>query len=82
MRLYPDPQGFQRWTDWGRALIETLRRPQEITAVQLPRYSVSALPSAAQDGLFIYVIDEFGGAVPAFSDGTDWRRVTDRQVVS
>jgi hypothetical protein len=30
----------------------------------------------------IYVIDESGGAVPAFSDGTAWRRVTDRAVVS
>jgi hypothetical protein len=30
----------------------------------------------------IYVTDEAGGAVPAFSDGTNWRRVTDRAVVS
>ena len=30
----------------------------------------------------IYVSDETGGAVPAFSDGTNWRRVTDRAVVS
>ena len=49
----------------------------------LPTYSVSALPSAAgyARGL-IYVNDETGGAVVAFSDGTDWRRVTDRAVVS
>lgn len=30
----------------------------------------------------VLVTDETGGAVPAFSDGTDWRRVTDRSVVS
>lgn len=30
----------------------------------------------------IYVPDEAGGAVMAFSDGTDWRRVTDRAVIS
>jgi hypothetical protein len=30
----------------------------------------------------IYVSDEAGGAIPAFSDGTNWRRVTDRAVVS
>jgi hypothetical protein len=30
----------------------------------------------------IYVSDETGGAVMAFSDGTNWRRVTDRQIVS
>lgn len=33
-------------------------------------------------GGLIYVSDESGGAVPAFSDGTDWRRVTDRAIVS
>lgn len=30
----------------------------------------------------IYVADEVGGAVPAFSDGVNWRRVTDRNIVS
>jgi hypothetical protein len=30
----------------------------------------------------IYVSDETGGAVLAFSDGTNWRRVTDRNIVS
>jgi hypothetical protein len=45
-------------------------------------YSKSALPSAAQRGQLIYVVDDVGGAVPAFSDGTNWRRVTDRNVIS
>lgn len=33
-------------------------------------------------GAMIYISDETGGAVPAFSDGTNWRRVTDRAVAS
>ncbi len=47
-------------------------------------YTVATLPSAsaAGAGAMIYVTDESGGAVPAFSDGTNWRRVTDRAVVS
>lgn len=49
--------------------------------VQLPSYTVATVP-AQQTGAMIYVTDETGGAVPAFSDGTDWRRVTDRAVVS
>ena len=49
----------------------------------LDMYTVGTLPSAAgNQGAIIYVTDETGGAVPAFSDGTDWRRVTDRAVVS
>ncbi len=47
-------------------------------------YTVAGVPSAstAGAGSFIYVSDETGGAVLAFSDGTNWRRVTDRAVVS
>ncbi|MCC6779779.1 MAG: hypothetical protein IT537_24625 [Hyphomicrobiales bacterium] len=45
-------------------------------------YAVATLPSAATAGQEIYVSDESGGAVLAFSDGTNWRRVTDRAVVT
>ena len=49
----------------------------------VPTYTVAGVPSAATyaRGL-IYVSDESGGAVLAFSDGTNWRRVTDRAIVS
>ena len=33
-------------------------------------------------GAMVYVSNETGGSVVAFSDGTDWRRVTDRAIVS
>jgi hypothetical protein len=45
-------------------------------------FSVNGLPSASQPGQMIYVSDETGGATMAFSDGTNWRRITDRAVVS
>lgn len=49
----------------------------------LSSYTVATLPSASVNArLMIYVSDETGGAVPAFSDGTNWRRVTDRAIVS
>ncbi len=49
-----------------------------------PSYTVAGLPSAstAGAGAAIYVSDETGGAVLAFSDGTNWRRCTDRAIVS
>lgn len=51
--------------------------------VRVKSYAKAALPSAAAGaGQIIYVSDEAGGAVIAFSDGTNWRRVTDRAVVS
>jgi len=51
---------------------------------RLRSYTVSSLPAAANAGAgaMVYVSNENGGAVPAFSDGTNWRRVTDRAVVS
>jgi hypothetical protein len=53
------------------------------TVIPLPQYTVATLPAAASfTGGMIYVSNESGGAVPAFSDSTDWRRVTDRAVVS
>jgi hypothetical protein len=48
----------------------------------LPTYTVATLPSATTAATLIYVSDETGGATIAFSDGTDWRRVQDRSVVS
>lgn len=45
-------------------------------------YTVSALPNPAQQGQMIFVSDETGGATMAFSDGSNWRRITDRAIVS
>lgn len=51
--------------------------------IGLRSYSVASVPSAASySGAMIYVTNETGGAIPAFSDGTNWRRVTDRAVIS
>lgn len=47
---------------------------------QLRSYTVSTLPSASPAGQMIYVSNETGGATPAFSDGTNWRRVADRTI--
>lgn len=48
----------------------------------LPYYVVASVPPATTVGQLIYVTNEAGGAVPAFSDGTNWRRVTDRAVIT
>ena len=48
----------------------------------LPSYTVSTLPNSNPAAQMIFVSDESGGAVIAFSDGTNWRRVTDRAIVT
>jgi hypothetical protein len=49
--------------------------------VEFPSFTVATLP-AATAARFIYVSDETGGPIMAFSDGTNWRRVTDRAIIS
>jgi hypothetical protein len=67
--------------DRGRLLVAC--ESQFSAPIGLPTYTVATAPSAAlyPRGI-IYVSDETGGATPAFSDGTDWRRTTDRQVIT
>jgi hypothetical protein len=71
----------QAGTEWAR-----ISGTSMLLAVplRLPSYTVGTVPSAAISGAGaeIYVTNESGGAVPAFSDGTNWRRVTDRAVIS
>lgn len=52
-------------------------------ALRVGGYTLATLPSANSlgAGAVIYVADASGGAVMAFSDGTNWRRMTDRGVV-
>lgn len=68
---------------WAKRLVQTLR---EIFAqpVHLDVKTVASLPpaSSVETGTLYFVSDEAGGAQPAFSDGTNWRRFTDRNIVS
>ncbi|MET0568135.1 MAG: DUF2793 domain-containing protein [Hyphomicrobiaceae bacterium] len=51
--------------------------------VRVKSHTVAGAPAAsAGAGQIIYVSNETGGAVLAFSDGTNWRRVTDRAVIA
>lgn len=66
---------------WDSRLQEAL---EKLAPLKLPSYTVAGAPNAATAGAGaqIYVTNEVGGAVPAFSDGTNWRRVTDRTVIA
>lgn len=50
--------------------------------IHRPRsYTVGTLPSVITTGI-IHVSDDGGGSTLAFSDGTNWRRVSDRAILS
>jgi len=50
--------------------------------VELSSYTVLTLPTVTTKPGLIFVSDETGGEVMAFSDGTNWLRCTDRAIVS
>jgi hypothetical protein len=78
------PAGIQQWARQLSQQVERLMNGivADINASPVRAYTVDTLPSPTETKRIIYVIDETGGAVLAFNDGTDWRRVTDRAVVS
>ena len=63
---------------------------ENITGInEAKAYTVSTLPDPANydpasrgKAAYAYVSDESGGATLAFCDGTNWRRVQDRAIVS
>lgn len=63
--------------------IQSDGRWEASAAIRNVNYTIATLPSASGSGVgaYAYVTDESGGAVGAESDGTNWRRVTDRAVV-
>lgn len=67
-------------------IVDELARnsPRAGQPVELPEVSLASLPKfrVTAGTRLVCVTDEVGGKVPAFSDGADWRRVTDRDVVS
>ncbi len=84
VRLSP-PRGFSQ--TWANELFERVGEGPLL----VQGYDVANLPTAADWGnsgsvnpfsSLIFIRDETGGAVIAFSDGTNWRRVTDRAIVS
>lgn len=77
------PAGAPPWMfEVFRRIEVALNGPAQIPHI-LKAYTVAGLPDpAAWKGGLIIVSDEDGGEVPAWSDGTNWRRTTDRAVVS
>ena len=65
------------WFRWVLAITSKINGPPE-----LPEYTVATLPAATGVKRLVWVSDAGGGACPAFSNGTTWRRFTDGTVVS
>jgi len=77
--LYSVLPEFQTHATSINALVDLQTAP--MGPVILKSYVKAALPAAGISGLII-VSDDVGGVTPAFSDGINWRRVADRNIIS
>ena len=68
----------------GSAFRTALLLERNTGTPRFPAFTVAGAPSAstAGAGAQIFVSDEAGGPVMAFSDGSNWRRLTDRAIIS
>jgi hypothetical protein len=79
----PDGRLALEWDAFFSALLNAVNSVSQGSLVVTQVFTVATVPDAAEGaGRVIYVSDESGGAVLAFSDGTNWRRVTDRTIIS
>ena len=83
----PTPEMSASWQVWASALVTILTTWfgafQRLQSPPLASFTVATLPSLAKAGTMVVVKDEAGGEVLAWLDSAgDWRRVTDRAVVS
>jgi len=65
--------------DLGSLVQSGLLQPDQVV---FPSFTVDTVPLANPEGQMIFVSDESGGSVIAFSDGQNWRRITDRNIIS
>lgn len=87
MIFLPNPEMVTDWKTWANdflAIVGPILQPLGMDRpVLLPQFPKADLPPAVQAGTLIFVPDDVGGAVVAFDDGAgEWRRVTDRAVIS
>ena len=81
MTILSVPPTASSMTEWVRGAARAIN--QLIAAEGVAQgCTVATLPAPEPAGRIVFVADESGGAVLAYSDGADWRRVTDRAIVS
>lgn len=76
------PADAPAWAQQFASDVDAALRTQGFPTV-LARFGKADLPSASRWlGAWIYVTDATGGAVPAFSNGTNWLRADTSAVIS
>lgn len=71
------------WDAFFSLLVAAVNAVSQNALVSPKAYTVATVPDPIENaGRMIYVSDAATGSIPAFSDGTDWRRVDTRAIIS
>jgi hypothetical protein len=71
------------WDAFFSALLNAVNAVSQNALVAPKAYTVATVPSAADNaGRVIFVSDESGGPVIAYSNGTNWLRVYDAAIIT
>jgi len=76
--MLPSPDMHVSWQEWARALTRALTFKDEPD--RLPAFAHANLPQAARAKYMMAYCTDIVPPQPVYSDGTDWRRVTDGAV--
>jgi len=75
-------KGLQYFSNGYVTTSTSLTDKEYVDRNQLTSFTKTTLPSASPAGKMIFVSNATGGAVPAYSDGTNWRRVSDQTIIN
>lgn len=78
--VWPSPEMHPDWRTWAHSLLQRLAFPD--SPGRLVAFTKTNLPPAAPAiGSLVYCVDALPQPQPVYSDGTNWRKVTDGLVV-
>lgn len=76
---WPSPEMHVEWRQWASALIQRLSLKRE--PERLVPFKQADLPAPFRSKYMLVYCTDLATPQPVFSDGTNWRRVTDGTTV-
>jgi len=77
--MLPSPEMYVDWREWASALLSNLLSAPE--PLRLQPFTTAKLPSALRSKYMLVYCTDLVTPQPVYSDGVDWRRVTDGSIV-
>lgn len=77
--MFPSPEMHPEWRSWANALLQVLTFKKDEN--RLTPFKQADLPQPQRAKFILVYCTDLAVPQPVYSDGTNWRRVTDGTVV-